>query len=157
MERAQQTQPATKISGRYFLKWAARLIGAVVIAIAYIEWKKVTEDYEFENGIMGTYRPIVLLLAYYFIWVFTRRIDGSSYMDSERRSDDSGRLSRFEIASFAFFVCIAIAIGFAAAHFAYIAAIDLSVAVMIARAISFIVYLAAAGVVLGFLNKVSNS
>ena len=157
MDRAQQTQPATRISGRYFLKWAARLVGAVVIAIAYIEWKVVTEDYELENGVMGTYRPIVLLLAYYLFWVFTRRIDGSSYQEAEQRSDDSGHLSRVEIASFSLFVCVAIAFGFAAAQFTYVAAIDLSVAVMVAKAISFIAYLAAAGVVLGLLNKVSKA
>ena len=157
MDRAQQTQPATKFSGRYFLKWTARLVGAVVIAIAYIEWKKVTEDYEFENAVMGTYRPIVLLLAYYLIWVFTRRIDGSSYQDTEQGSDDSGRLSRVEIAAFSLFVCVAIAFGFAAAQFAYIAAIELSVAVMAAKAISFIAYLAAAGAVLGLLNKVTKA
>ena len=117
MDRAEQTQPATKFSGRFFLKWAARLVAAVVMAIVYIEWKKVTEDYELENAVMGTYRPIVLLLAYYLVWVFTRRIDGSSFQETGEHSNDSGRLSRDEVASFLLFVCVAIAFGFAAAPF----------------------------------------
>ena len=77
MNSAERVQPVSKFSARSALKWAARLVGLAIVAIAYIEWKVVTEEYELENAVMGTYRPVVLGFVYYLFWVFTRRIDGS--------------------------------------------------------------------------------
>ncbi len=151
---ASSTPRVAKNSGRQILKWAVRIVGAAATAMAYIKWKEVAEAYELENGITGTYRPIMLGLAYYVLWVFSRRIDGSSYKDTERRGNDPQVVSRFEAALFALFVCVAIAFGFFAANLVYVEAVDRSVAVVAAQALAFIAYFAAAGVVLGTLNKV---
>jgi len=87
-------------------KWAARVVGAIVICFAYVEWKGVTEAYNLENGIMGTFRPIALGLVYYVFWVFTRRIGGRSNKEKQRPND---------VVLVALFTCISIAAGFFAA------------------------------------------
>ena len=148
MSRTQNKQSAAPYSGRNFMKWAARVVGAILIWIAYVEWKIVTENFELENGVMGTYRPIALGLSYYLFWVVTRRIDGSSYIDTERS---------YEIASFALFVCISIAAGFFAAQFVYVAAIDRPVDPVVAYILVFIAFIVAAIIVLGGLNKMSEA
>jgi hypothetical protein len=122
-----------------------------------VEWKAITEDYELENGVMGTYRPIVLGLAYYLFWLVTGRIDGSRDMNTVRSAADTGRLSAPEIAATALFVCIAIAFGFAAAQFAYVASIDMWPSVIAAKATSFVAFLIAAGAVLGVLHKIADT
>jgi len=151
---ASTTPQVVKKSGRHFLKWAVRIVGAAATAMAHIKWKEVAEAYELENGITGTYRPIMLGLAYYVLWVFTRSIDGSSYKDTERPGDDPQHVSRFEAALFALFVCVAIAFGFFAANLVYVEAVDRSVADIAAQVLGFIAYFAVAGTVLGILNKV---
>lgn len=143
-------------SWKPILKWTARVVGAVVTAIVYLQWKEITELFELENGVMGTYRPITLGLAYYLFWVFTCRIDGSSTQNTARASDDSQGLSAPEIALFALFVCVAIAAGFFAAQFAYVESIDRSASVIVAKAVGFIVFMAAAGAVLGGLNSLAS-
>ena len=130
------------------MKCAARVVGAIVIWIAYLEWKVVTENFELENGVMGTYRPIALGLFYYLFWVVTRRIDGSTFKVKERS---------YEIALFALFVCISIAVGFFAAHFAYVAAIDRPVNTVVAYTLGFIAFMVAAVIVLGGLNKIADA
>lgn len=139
------------------LKWAARVIGFVAVGIAYFAWKAVTVESELENGIMGTYRPITLGLAYYVFWVFTRRIDGSFYRDTERAADNPQGLSIYEIALFALFVCIAMGAGFISAEFVYVEVIDRSVDESIARIYGFITFIVGAGTVLGGLNKIVNA
>ncbi len=148
MSRTQNIQSAASYSGRYFMKWATRVAGAIAIWIAYVEWKVVTENFELENGVMGTYRPIALGLSYYVFWVVTRRIDGSTFKDKERP---------YEIASFALSVCISIAAGFFAAHFVYVAAIDRPVDAVVAYTLGFIAFIVAAIIVLGGLNKMSEA
>ena len=125
---------------------AARVVGAIVIGFAFVEWKVITESYNLENGVMGTYRPIALGLIYYVFWVFTRRIDGSSYKEKERPND---------IVLVALFTCISIAAGFIAANFAYVAAIDRPVDAVVAYILGFIAFMVAAVIVLGGLNKIS--
>jgi hypothetical protein len=134
------------MSGTQLKQWAARVVGAIVIAIAYVEWKALTESYELENGVMGTYRPIALGLSYYLLWVFTRKIESSSSKDTERPNG---------IALFAWFVCISIAAGFFAAHFVYLAAIDRPVDSAVAYVFGFIAFLVAAVIVLTGLDKLS--
>ena len=134
-------------SGKLFLKWTARVAGAVAIGIVYLQWKQITEMYGLENGIMGTYRPITLGLAYYLFWIFTGEID--------QRADDSQRLSVPQIASFALIVCVAIGAGFFAAQFAYVEAVDRSASVAVAKFVGFVAFMAAAGAVIGGLNKVA--
>ena len=124
--------------------WAARVVGAIVICVAFVEWKVVTENYDLENGVMGTYRPVALGLLYYVFWVVTRRIDGSSFKDTERPN---------EIALFTLFVCISIAAGFFAAQFMYVAAIDRPVDSLAANILGFSAFIVAAVAVLGGLNK----
>ena len=151
------TPQATKKFGKSFLKWATRVVGVAATAIAYIKWKEVAEAYDFQSGTIGTYQFIVLGLAYYVLWVFTRSIDGSSYKDTERPGDDAQYVSRFEAALFALFVCVAIAIGFIAANFVYVEAIDRSVAGFVAQIFGFIAYIATAGTTLGILNRMAPS
>ena len=127
-------------------QWAARVVGAIVICFAYVEWKGVTEAYNLENGVMGTFRPIALALIYYVFWVFTRRIDGGSYKDTTRPN---------QIALFALFTCISIAAGFFVANFVYVAAIDRPVDAVVANIFGFIAFMVAAVIVLGGLNKIS--
>jgi len=148
------TPPAANTLGKTVMKWVLRFAGIAVATVAYIKWKAVAEAYELETGIMGTYRPIVLGLAYYVFWVFTRRIDGSSYKDTERPADDPQRVSSFESALFALFTCVAIAAGFVVAHFVYVTAIDLPMDEIVARGLSFFAYVAGAGIVLGVLRKI---
>ena len=124
--------------------WVARVVGAIVIGFAYVEWKVVTENYDLEDGVMGTYRPIALGLIYYLFWVFTRRIDPSFVKDSVRAD---------KMALFALFVCISIAAGFFAAQFMYVAAIDRPVDTVVAYILGFVAFLGAAVIVLGGLNK----
>lgn len=157
MNTAQSKRPAATSSGKSFLKWGARVAGAVATAIVYIKWKEVTESYDLENGVMGTYRPVALGLAYYLLWIFTRKIDGSSYKDTERRGDDPQRLSGVYIASFLLFVCVAMAAGFLTAQFVYVEAINRSADVIVATTLGFVAYLVAAGVVLGVLSKMVDS
>lgn len=139
------------------LKWAARVIGLVAVGVAYFAWKAVTVEAELENGIMGTYRPIALGLAYYVFWVFTRRIDGSFYKDTRRPVDNPDGLATYEIALFALFVCIAMGAGFFAAEFVYAEVIDRSVDESIARIYGFITFIVAAGTVLGGLNRIDTA
>ncbi len=139
------------------LKWAARIIGFAALGIAYYAWKIVTVESELENGIMGTYRPIALGLAYYVFWVFTRRIDGSLYKDTERPADNPQGLSTYEIALFALFVCIAMGAGFYSAEFVYVEVIDRSVDESIARIYGFIAFIVGAGTALGGLDKIYNA
>jgi hypothetical protein len=127
-------------------QWAARVVGAVVVCFAYVEWKAVTEAFDLENGVMGTYRPVVLGLVYYVFWVFTRTVGGSSNKDIKRPN---------EIALFALFTCISIAAGFIAANFVYVAAIDRPVDAAVAYTFGFIAFMVAAAIVLGGLNKIS--
>ena len=134
------------MSHDHLKQWAARVVGAIVICFAYVEWKAVAEAYNLENGVMGTYRPVALGLVYYVFWVFTRRIGGSSNKDTERPND---------IASFALFTCISIAAGFIAANFVYVAAIDRPVDAVVAYIFGFIAFMVAAVIVLGGLNKIS--
>jgi hypothetical protein len=124
--------------------WSARVVGAIVILFAYIEWKVVTENYNLEDGVMGTYRPIVLGLIYYVFWVFTRRIEGSSVKDPVRANST---------ALFALYVCISIATGFFAAQFIYVAAIGRPVDSVVAYILGFSAFIVAAIAVLGGLNK----
>ena len=131
-------------SGKTFLKWAARVVAAVITAIVYLQWKQIAEMYELENGVMGTYRPITLGLAYYLFWIFTRKIDGSSEQNTERP----------EVALFALFVCIAIGAGFFAAQFAYVEAVDRSASVVVAKSVSFVAFMVAAGAVIGALKRI---
>lgn len=139
------------------LKWAARGIGFAAVGIAYFAWKAIAVESELENGIMGTYRPIALGLAYYVFWVFTRRIDGSFYKDTERPADNPKGLSTYEIALFVLFVCIAMGAGFFSAEFVYVEVIDRSVDESIARIYGFITFIVGAGTVLGGLNKIDNA
>jgi hypothetical protein len=149
------TPPTANTFGKTVMKWVLRVASIAAAAVAYMKWKEVAEAYEFENGIMGTYRPIVLGLACYVFWVFTRRIDGSSYKDTERPADDPQRVSSFESALFVLFVCVAIAAGFFAAQFVYVTAIDLPMDEIVARVLSFIAYVAGAGIVLGVSSKIT--
>jgi hypothetical protein len=155
LESAEQMQAASKFSARSVLKWAVRLVGVAVIAIAYIGWKVVTEEYELENAVMGAYRPVVLGFLYYLFWVFTRRIDGSVQEPSERPGDGSGRLPAVDVVQFLLFVCIGIAAGFFAVQFVYVAAVDNGLSVIVAKALSFVAFLAASGVVLKVLTRVA--
>ncbi len=139
------------------LKWAARIIGFAALGIAYYAWKIVTVESELENGIMGTYRPVALGLAYYVFWVFTRRIDGSIYKDTERPADNLQSLSTYEIALFALFVCISMGAGFFSAEFVYVEVIHRSVDEPIARIYGFISFIVGAGTVLGGLNQIHNA
>ena len=139
------------------MKWVLRVASIAAAVIAYMKWKEVAEAYELESGIMGTYRPIALGLACYVFWVFTRRIDGSSYKDTERPADDPQQVSSFESALFVLFVCVAIAAGFFAAQFVYVTAIDLPMDEIVARVLSFIAYVAGAGIVLGVSSKITLS
>lgn len=129
-------------SGKEFLKWSARVVGAAVVAVAYLQWKHVTEMYELENGVMGTYRPIVLGLAYYLFWVFTNRFGGNSQ-----------KAVAPEPALIALFVCVGIAAGFFATQFAYVETIDRTASVMVAKSVGFIAFMVAAGAVIGVLRK----
>jgi len=144
---------SAKKIGRPFLKWAVRIVGVAVAAIAYVKWKEVAEAYELENGITNTYRFIMFGLAYYVLWVLTRSIDGSTYKDTEPRGDDPQHASRFEVALYALFVCVAIAFGFFAANFVYVETVDRSVSDIAAQILGFITFIAVAGTVLGILNK----
>jgi len=132
-------------SGKTLLKWAARLIGAVVVAFVYLQWKQVTENYELENGVMGTYRPITLGLAYYLFWLTTRKLDGSA---------DQSANSSSPVSSFALFVCIGIAAGFFAAQLAYVEAVDWSASMMLAKSVGFVAFMVAAGVVIEGLKRI---
>ena len=149
-----RTPPAATTFSKTVIKWVLRVASITAAAVAYIKWKEVAEAYELENSFMGTYRPIVLGLACYVFWVFTRRIDGSSYKDTERPADDPQRVSSFESALFALFTCVAIAAGFVVAHFVYVTAIDLPMDEIVARVLSFFAYVAGAGIVLGVLRKI---
>jgi hypothetical protein len=134
-------------SGKLLLKWAARVVGAVVIGIIYLQWKQIAETYELENGVMGTYRPITLGLAYYLLWIFAGKID--------QPAEGSQGLSVPQIALFALIVCVAIAAGFFAAQFAYVEAVDRSASVVVAKSVGFVAFMAAAGAVIGGLNRVA--
>jgi hypothetical protein len=138
------------------LKWAARVVGAVIAVVVYTKWKEIAESYDLENGVMGTYRPVTLGLAYYLLWVFTRKIGGRPEQDKERNAPGPRGLSAPEIALFALFVCVAMAAGFFAAQFAYVETIDRTASVTVAKSLGFIAYLAAAGTVLGILNRVAD-
>ena len=124
--------------------WAARVAGAIVICYAYVEWKVIAENYNLEDGVMGTYRPIVLGLIYYVFWVFTRKIASSFSKDTERPN---------EIALIALSTCISIAVGLFAANFTYVAAIDRPVDTVVAYVLGFTAFMLAAVVVVGSLNK----
>jgi hypothetical protein len=134
--------------GTQLKQWAVRVVGAIVIFTAYVEWKTLAESYDLENGVMGTYRPIALGLSYYLLWVFTRRIKGSSSKDTERPN---------EIALFAWFVCISIAAGFFAAQFAFVEAIDRPLDTTVAYTLGFIAFLVAAVTVLVGLIRSSEA
>lgn len=136
------------MSGIQLKQWAARVVGAIVISIAYVEWKAVTESYDLENGVMGTYRPIALGLIYYVFWVFTRRMDGSSSKEPQRS---------YEIVLFALFLCISIAAGFFAANFVYVAAIDRPLDAVVAYTLGFIAFMLSAVLVLGGLNRITDT
>jgi hypothetical protein len=149
--------PAVTKLGTLFLKWAARVVGFALVVIAHFMLKDITEEHELESGIAGTYRAITLLLAYYLFWVFTRKIDGSFYKDTERPGDDPQGLSPFEIALFGLFVCVAVGSGFFAAHFVYIEVINRSVSENIARIYGFIAFIVGAGTTLGVLSAIADA
>lgn len=132
------------MSGKIVLKWVARIVGAALVAVVYIQWKQITETYELENGVMGTYRPIALGLVYYLFWVFTRQID-----------DDSRGAEKPGVALYALFVCVGIAAGFFATQFTYVEAVDRSASVLTAKSIGFIAFMLAAVVVIEALKRLT--
>ena len=141
-------------SGKGILKWTARLAGAVIVGFVYLQWKQLTEMYELENGVMGSYRPVTLGLGYYLFWVFTRKLGGVTGKGAEQAHNDSRSVSSTAAVAFALFVCVGIAAGFFAAQFAYIEAIDRSASVMLAKTIGFVGFITAAIAVIESLRRI---
>jgi len=153
LETAEPVQPTRTAPSRVALKWIARLIGFAVVAIAYVGWKVVAEEYKLENAVMGTYRPVVLGGVYYLFWVVTRRIDGSTQPPAGQADENSRRLDAVDTVRYLLIVCLGIAAGFFAVQFVYVAAIDNSTSVNTAKVVSFVAFLVASGVVIKLLTK----
>ena len=136
------------------VKWVARVVALALLVVAEGMLKEITEAHGIENGIVGTFRAITLLLVYTIFWLWTRRIGGGA-SGSAAQSENKQALSPMTVATFALYVCIAIIAGFIAAHFVYVSAIDQSVGERLALVIAFVANMVGAAAVLWTLDRLT--